>query len=75
MSTGLKPKFDILMCNAIDFLARVAEKHVYKNLFEGEGILLTICSRVILPNVQLREADEEQFEDNPEEYIRRDLEG
>ena len=32
-------------------------------------------SQVILPNVQLRDNDEEQFEDNPEEYIRRDLEG
>ncbi|KAI6659428.1 Exportin-2-like [Oopsacas minuta] len=46
VSTGLKAKYDILMCNAIDFLARVAEKNTYKSLFEGEGILLTICSQV-----------------------------
>ncbi|KAI6659426.1 Exportin-2-like isoform X2 [Oopsacas minuta] len=31
--------------------------------------------QVILPNVQLRDTDEEQFEDNADEYIRRDLEG
>jgi len=32
-------------------------------------------TKVIVPNVEFRSADEEQFEDNPEEFIRRDLEG
>ena len=35
----------------------------------------TICEQVILPNVGYRQEDEELFEDNPEEWIRRDLEG
>ena len=30
---------------------------------------------IILPNLLLRECDEELFEDNPSEYIRRDAEG
>jgi len=30
---------------------------------------------VIVPNVELREEDVELFEDNPEEWVRRDLEG
>lgn len=28
-----------------------------------------------MPNMEFREGDQEQFEDNPEEFIRRDLEG
>lgn len=34
-----------------------------------------ICENVILPNMEFRASDEELFEDNPEEYIRRDIEG
>jgi exportin-2 (importin alpha re-exporter) len=34
-----------------------------------------VVEKVILPNVSLRESDIEQFEDEPIEYIRRDLEG
>ena len=34
-----------------------------------------ITEQIILPNVILREADVELFEDDPIEYIRRDLEG
>lgn len=63
------------MSNAIDFLAHVAEKTIYSHLFQDKGTLETICSSIILPNIQLRGADEELFEDNPEEYIRQDLEG
>jgi exportin-2 (importin alpha re-exporter) len=44
-------------------------------MFAAEGALRTLCQHVILPNLQLREADEELFEDDPIEYIRRDLEG
>merc|ERR1711970_1426530 len=31
--------------------------------------------KVIVPNMEMRECDVELFEDNPEEFIRRDLEG
>jgi len=33
----------------------------------------SICEKIIVPNIQLRECDIELFEDNPEEYIRIDL--
>ena len=35
----------------------------------------SICQNVIVPNMMFRDADEELFEDNPEEYIRKDIEG
>jgi exportin-2 (importin alpha re-exporter) len=32
-------------------------------------------AKVIVPNLSLREADVEVFEDDPDEFIRRDIEG
>uniref|UniRef100_A0A8C0KXJ5 Exportin-2 n=1 Tax=Canis lupus dingo TaxID=286419 RepID=A0A8C0KXJ5_CANLU len=60
---------------AIQFLASVCERPHYKNLFEDQNTLTSICEKVIVPNMEFRAADEEAFEDNSEEYIRRDLEG
>ncbi|ESP05357.1 hypothetical protein LOTGIDRAFT_205558 [Lottia gigantea] len=74
-STGQQVKYDLLVSNAIQFLASVAERPAYKHLFEDPGTLASICEKVIVPNIQLRVADEELFEDNAEEYIRRDIEG
>lgn len=45
------------------------------SLFEDPSTLASICEKVIVPNMQFRDADEELFEDNPDEYIRRDVEG
>lgn len=75
ISTGLQVKYDDLVSNAIQFLASVAERPSYKHLFEDPATLASICEKVIVPNMQFRDADEELFEDNPEEYIRRDIEG
>uniref|UniRef100_A0A8D3DNW8 Exportin-2 n=1 Tax=Scophthalmus maximus TaxID=52904 RepID=A0A8D3DNW8_SCOMX len=64
-----------LVSNAIQFLASVCERPHYKHLFEDQNTLTSICEKVIVPNMEFRSADEEAFEDNSEEYIRRDLEG
>uniref|UniRef100_A0A8C6PI64 Exportin-2 n=1 Tax=Nothobranchius furzeri TaxID=105023 RepID=A0A8C6PI64_NOTFU len=64
-----------LVSNAIQFLASVCERPHYKHLFEDQSTLTSICEKVIVPNMEFRSADEEAFEDNSEEYIRRDLEG
>ena len=53
----------------------MAERPHYKDLFADPNILSSICEKVILPNMDFRPWDEELFEDNPEEYIRRDIEG
>lgn len=74
-TTGQHVKYDLLVSNAIHFLSSVAERPNYKHLFEGPDVLSSICEKVIIPNMEFRECDEELFEDNPEEYIRRDIEG
>ncbi|KAI2810344.1 hypothetical protein RDWZM_002654 [Blomia tropicalis] len=68
-------RYDLLASNAIRFLSIVAERGVHKEIFEKEQVLNEISSKIIIPNMEFRECDEELFEDDPEEYIRRDIEG
>ncbi|XP_045505161.1 exportin-2 [Colias croceus] len=75
LSTGPQTKYDALVSNALTFLAKVAEKNSYKSLFEDPATLSSICEKVVIPNMEFRESDMELFEDNPEEYVRRDIEG
>jgi exportin-2 (importin alpha re-exporter) len=75
ISTDCRPKNDILVSTAIEFLASVIERPSYQNLFADESTLHNICQNVILPNMKFRDSDEELFEENAEEYLRRDLEG
>ncbi|XP_072017606.1 exportin-2-like [Amphiura filiformis] len=75
VTTGPQVKFDILVSNAIQFLASVAERQHYKQLFESQDTLTSICEKVVVPNMEFREADGDLFEFNPEEYIRKDIEG
>jgi exportin-2 (importin alpha re-exporter) len=74
-STGSETKYDGLVSKALHFLTAVASTKEHAQLFNNEGVLTQIVEKVILPNVALRESDLEMFEDEPIEYIRRDLEG
>lgn len=74
-STGLELKYDVLVSTALGFLGSVAEQTGNNKLFSEGEALKTICEQVIMPNIGFRQQDEELFEDNPEEWIRRDLEG
>ncbi|XP_046386713.1 exportin-2 [Ischnura elegans] len=75
VTTGSQPKYDVLVSNALQFLVSVAERAHYSKLFEDPNVLSSICEKVIIPNVEFGTSDEELFGDNPEEYLRRDLEG
>jgi len=72
---GPETKFDILVSKALHFLTAVASISTHAENFNNPEILGQVVEKVILPNVSLRESDVEQFEDEPIEYIRRDLEG
>jgi exportin-2 (importin alpha re-exporter) len=63
-----------LVSNAIQFITAVVQRPQYKQLFENEESLKNICEKIIIPNLFLRDVDIEIFEDNPEEYIRKDIE-
>ncbi|CAI7622011.1 hypothetical protein N7533_013088 [Penicillium manginii] len=72
---GQDTKYDILVSRALHFLTSVASMPEHAASFQAEETLSQIIEKVILPNVSLRESDEELFEDEPIEFIRRDLEG
>ncbi|PRP84874.1 hypothetical protein PROFUN_07528 [Planoprotostelium fungivorum] len=71
---NLETRYDSLVVSAIRFLSALSSgvQHVQ---FRESGILQTICQRIVIPNLTLREVELENFEDNPIEYIRRDIEG
>ena len=75
LTTSMVAKNDILVSRGLEFLATVVSKSDMSQQFSDEAVLKKICHEVVVPNVEFRAADEEVFEDNPEEFIRRDIEG
>lgn len=63
-----------LTVTAIKFLTTVSTS-AHHSLFARDDILQQICQSIVIPNVLLRDEDEELFEMNYIEFIRRDMEG
>lgn len=74
-STSSEPRYDILVSKSLSFLTAVSRNPKYFEMFNNQEAMNNLAEQVILPNVTLRESDIELFEDDPIEYIRRDLEG
>jgi hypothetical protein len=45
------------------------------SLLPQAEVLLEVCQKIIAPNMALLTADEELFDENPFEYVRKDIEG
>ncbi|CAF1018808.1 unnamed protein product [Rotaria sp. Silwood1] len=71
---NLSSSYDELISTAMKFLSTLAARSHHCSMFVGDDTLKIVCEQVILPNLFLRETDVEEFEDNPEEYIRKDIE-
>lgn len=71
----LQLKYDILTSKGLKFLVAIASSPMYAPTLNNEEALRQLTEKVVLPNVTLRESDEDMFEDDPIEYTRRDLEG
>ncbi|KAI1261322.1 CAS/CSE protein [Xylariaceae sp. FL1019] len=74
-SIGPETKYDNLVTKALHFLKTIAGTTQHSGGFNDENVLNEVVEKVVLPNVALRESDIELFEDEPIEFIRRDLEG
>ena len=72
---GIETKYDILVSKALHFLTSVTNLHEHAKVFGSETTISEVVEKVALPNLSLRESDMELFEDEPIEFIRRDLEG
>ena len=68
-------KNDLLVSKALHFLTAITRNRQEAEVFNNEETLSQVVEKVILPNVSLRDSDIEMFEDEPIEFIRRDLEG
>ncbi|RWA09960.1 hypothetical protein EKO27_g5134 [Xylaria grammica] len=74
-TVGPETKYDNLVSKALHFLTAIAGTTQHSVAFNDENVLSQVVEKVVLPNVALRESDIELFEDEPIEFIRRDLEG
>ncbi|WVZ60262.1 hypothetical protein U9M48_010309 [Paspalum notatum var. saurae] len=74
MAQTASPSCSQLAVTAIRFLTTVAES-VHHALFGSPEAMKQICDSVVVPNLRLRDEDEELFEGNWVEYVRRDSEG
>ncbi|KAM0932662.1 putative importin-beta domain, exportin-2, armadillo-like helical, exportin-2, central [Dioscorea sansibarensis] len=74
ITPATSPFRDQLTITAIRFLTKVSTS-VHHSLFSSSQALQEICQSIVFPNVRLRDEDEELFEMNYVEYIRRDIEG
>ena len=72
---GSDTKYDVLVSKALQFLTTVVKSKDHAQAFNSQEVLGQVVENVVLPNLSLRESDVELFEDEPIEYIRRDLEG
>jgi exportin-2 (importin alpha re-exporter) len=68
-------KYDIVVSKALSFLTSTARVPSHAENFSTDATLPELIKNIILPNTALTPADEELFEDDPIEFIRRDLEG
>ncbi|GAA6061481.1 hypothetical protein JCM10212_002560 [Sporobolomyces blumeae] len=71
---GSGVKYDGLVSKATSFLGTVVRMPSQRSLFEAQQTLEAFCEKIVLPNMTLRTFEEELFEDDPAEYVRRDLE-
>jgi hypothetical protein len=71
LNTSTATKYDLLVSNAIQFLASVADRPHYKSLFENENILSSICQKVngsffLIRKNKTRVSDPYSFDSDPD---------
>uniref|UniRef100_A0A1I7U5Y5 Exportin-2 n=1 Tax=Caenorhabditis tropicalis TaxID=1561998 RepID=A0A1I7U5Y5_9PELO len=74
-TTGPETRYDTMVCAALEFLSMVSQRKFYEAHFSGENVLKTLAENVCVQNLLLRQQDMELFEDEPLDYMKRDIEG
>ncbi len=69
-----KLKFESVSAHGVAFLTAVANGAHHK-MFAETHMMKTICEKIVIPCMMLRDDDAELFEDDPLEYVRQDIEG
>ncbi len=69
------PRMDNLVVRALRYLASVAGKERHRDLFLAGDSIASIFQGIVVPNMRLRASDVEVFEDEPVDFVSRDIEG
>ena len=72
---GAETKYDLLVSKALQFLTSIVRIKQHAEAFNNKETFEQVVEKVVLSNISLRDTDIELFEDEPIEFIRRDLEG
>jgi exportin-2 (importin alpha re-exporter) len=75
MGLSSYPKHDVLATKCIRFLSSLVKKQMHRSLFQENATLRQIIGSIVIPNLYIREVDQERFEDDPAEFIATDMEG
>ena len=59
---------------SIRFLSSITGQLMHRKIFEGGGHATRDFGKIVIPNLTIREIDDEQFEDDPTECIMSDME-
>uniref|UniRef100_A0A183CBE9 Cse1 domain-containing protein n=1 Tax=Globodera pallida TaxID=36090 RepID=A0A183CBE9_GLOPA len=73
--TDSRIRFDSMVSAALSFLAAICQRPHYAPQFRSEGVLKAICENVVVKNLLLRSEDLEIYENEPFEFLKRDVEG
>ncbi|KAK4688334.1 exportin-2 (importin alpha re-exporter), partial [Tremellales sp. Uapishka_1] len=73
-TVGPGTREDVLVSKALRFLSVVVKMGSHKDMFGSRDTFTAFCEKIILPNMAIRQHEEEMFQDDPAEYIRTDLE-
>ena len=75
MSLSKESKHDVLATRSIRYLASLVMKPMHTPFFAAAGVLPHMISKIVIPNLIFSEEDEERFEDDPDEFMRTEIEG
>ncbi|OAF70605.1 Importin-alpha re-exporter [Intoshia linei] len=64
---------DLLSNKAISFLTEIARSSTDNKILKN--YIPQLCEFIIMPNINMTESDLDLFENSPDEYIQRDMEG
>ncbi|KZT18357.1 importin alpha re-exporter [Neolentinus lepideus HHB14362 ss-1] len=64
---------DAFVSQSLHFISTVIRSDMYKHVFRSRETISNLIQSVVIPNIQLREYELEQFEDHPLMFVRQDL--
>uniref|UniRef100_A0A0K0E9J9 Exportin-2 n=1 Tax=Strongyloides stercoralis TaxID=6248 RepID=A0A0K0E9J9_STRER len=74
-ANGSADNCDSLVNASMNFLGAICVRQQYKEMFTADGVLVLLLRDIVIKNMVMSEADIETFEDDPAEYLKKDLEG